>query len=88
MVVKCAHQCREILAGVIMADGIAGQLPNVFLRVQLRAARRKMEGLKMRMLAQIVPYHCAFVPFGAIPQDEQRPSGMDRLEVIEKMGSV
>ena len=85
MVVKCPHQCWEILAGMVMTDGITGQFPHMLLRVQLWAARREMEGLNMRMLAQIGPYHCTFMPFGTIPQDEQRPSGIDRLQMIEKM---
>ncbi len=85
MVVKCPHQCREILAGMVMTDRITGKFPDMLLWVQLRATGREVQGLNMRMLAQIVPHDRAYVPFGAIPHAEQCSSGIDRLQMIEKM---
>lgn len=85
MAVKCLHEGWKRRARVIVADGITGQFPHMFLRVQLRAAWREMQRLDVGMLAQIVPYHSPLVPFGAIPQDKERPSGINRLQMIEKM---
>lgn len=53
--------------GVVMANRVTGKLPHMLLRVQLRATWREMEGLKVGMLAQIVPHDRPLVPFGAIP---------------------
>jgi hypothetical protein len=61
------NECWKILAGMVVTDGITGQRPDMFLRVQLRAAGRKVASLNVGMSAQIVPYHRTFVPFGAIP---------------------
>jgi len=85
MMTKSPDKGWKVGPAMVVAHGIPCAFPHMFLRVKLRTAWRKVQRLEMRVPSEIVLYPFAFVPFGPIPHDQQRPSRIRRLHMIQKV---
>ena len=66
MIVKCLSQLPKSVTGMIVADGIAGQFPDMLLGIEVGTGDWKIEHVQTGMLFNKFPRHTR-MPTGPIP---------------------